>query len=126
MGIWNLGSVQTEVSKLVPDIPTSLSGTEMLPLADRKREYVENFVGTTIGSNAIDIKYQDIISNLTAAEITHSMMLTGADAKRIKLGDLDVDKGQGSNLQIAGQYFEEKAMRQLKAFGRNVTFKRTL
>ena len=122
MGNWNLGSVQVEVSKLIPDIPTALSGTEMYPLIDRKRQRVEDYVGQDIGSNSIDIKYQEAIVNLSASAVCESMMLTGADVKSIKLGDFSETKGEGGNLNIASKSFEAKGEKALKNLGRSVSY----
>lgn len=126
MGTWNLGSVATEVHNLVPNIPTSVSGTTLKQIADRKREYVARFTGNSIGSNSIAIQYQDIIVNLTASEACDSMILVGVDASSVKLGDFSIKKGQGSNLELASKKFEEKAEKQLNNLGMEVTYYKAL
>ena len=121
MANWNLGSINLAVHALVPDIPTAISGTRMLEIADRKRQFVEDYTGTTIGSNAITITHQDIIVNLVATQTARSMILTGVDASSISLGDFSINKGAGGNLQSAANTFENMAMEQLKQLGRKVS-----
>ena len=86
MGDWSLGSVTDEVFNLVPDIPTAISGTTLLQMADRARRFVENCTGNTVGSNSIVLQYQGPVTNLTASYLTTSMQLLGADSG-YKLGD---------------------------------------
>lgn len=126
MAVWNLGSIATEVLILVPDIPTSISGNTLLQIADRKREYAENYTGTAIGSNSIGIEHQDIIVNLTAAEVCDSMLLVGVDASNVRLGDFSISKGSQSNLEVASKRFEEKAEKQLNMLGKSIEFYKAL
>ena len=126
MGTWSLGSIAGEVHNLVPNIPISISGTTLKQIADRKREYVANYTGETIGSNSIDIKYQGIIVNLTAAEVCDSMLLVGVDAANVHLGDFSISKGAGSNLEVASQKFEEKAEKELNSLGRKINYYQAL
>lgn len=122
MGDWNLGSVAAEVHNLVPDIPTSISGTTLLRISDRKRQFVQEYTGVTIGSNAIGIKYQDIIVNLTAAQTAKAMQFVGVDATSVTLGDFKIQKGSSSSLVSAAKMFEEEAKEQLKLLGRKVKY----
>lgn len=122
MGDWSLGSVASAVQDFVPDVPTAISGTRLLELADRKRQFVQEFTGTAIGSNGITIQHQSPILKLTIAETVRSMNLTGADVQNVKLGDFSVGKGAGGNLDIVSRGFEEDAMKELKALGQKLTF----
>jgi len=126
LGVWNLGSISASVLDLVPDVPTSISGTRLLELADRKRRFVEDYTGQTIGSNSIDLKWQSILTNLTIAEVTSLMALQGADVSSTKLGDFSVSKGAGGNLDIVSRRFEERGMEELKSMGRDVRFYKAL
>ena len=126
MGDWSLGSVSATVMDLVPSVPTALSGTRILEISDRKRQYVEEYVGETIGSNAIGVKYQDIIVNLTAAQVCRSMILTGVDASSVSLGDFTINKGKGTNVETAAEVFENMAMEQLRSLGRSISFFKAL
>ena len=122
MGDWNLGSVHDTVLDMVPDFPTNLSGTRLLEMSDRQREYVENYVGATIGSNSIELKYQDPIWKLTAAQGIETMQLVGGDAKNLKLGDFSIDKGSESNLDVVGRGLKASAKEDLRVLGRKTTW----
>ena len=87
MVTFDLGSVRTEVSKLIEDIPSFLSGTNMLNLIDQERQYAACYLNTTIGSKSIGETYQPAIISLSAASLLRSMDLVGADVATVKLGD---------------------------------------
>ncbi len=92
MGLWDLGSISDAVYSLVEDIPTSISGTRLLEIADQKREYVEQYTGASIGSNSIALQFQGPLTKLTAAETLNYMQLIGADVSSVKLGDFSEKK----------------------------------
>ena len=117
----SLSGIGIFVHALVPSVPDSISGTRMLEIIDRKREFVSQYTGITIGSLTIEYKYQDCITLLSAATVTKSMLLTGVDAEEVRLGDLTVRKGIGGNVTQAAKQFEEDGMKQLKELGRKVT-----
>lgn len=123
MGLWNLGSVAAETLILLSDIPDNISGA--LPrIADRQREKVQNYTGTTIGSNSIGIKHQEAILQLTIAKTAKDMMSIGVDASQVKLGDFTVSKGSNSNLDTIYKNSTESAEEELKHLGRtSTTFK---
>ena len=118
MGDWNLGSVAATVLDLVPDIPTAISGTRLLEMADRRREFCSDWTGRSIGSNSIGILFQDTVTNLTASDVAQFMSLTGTDATEMKLGEFTVKKGQGSNLDTMSKFMKDRAMETLKSIGR--------
>lgn len=124
MGAWSLGSVTDAVQNLIDDIPTALSGTRMLEMADRQRQFVEDYTGVVIGSNGIGIKYQDVVFKLTAAESLKLMNTIGADATGYSIGPLNVEKGGESNLLVSAQRLKDDAMEQLKYLGRALNFKK--
>ena len=117
---WNLGSIGTAVHALVPNISSTLSGARLLEIADRKREYVENYTGVAIGSTAITIDHQDIIVNLTASQVVRSQLLSAA-GQNVSLGDFS--KGSSTSaFSTAAQTFEDAAKEQLKSLGRKVNY----
>ena len=126
MGDWNLGSVADTVLDLVPDVPSSISGTRLLEIANRKLQFVEDYTGQTIGSNSIGLQFQSIITNLTIAEVTSLMALQGVDAQNVRLGDFSISKGAGGNLDEVSRKFEERAMLELRNMGRRVNFYKAL
>ena len=117
----SLSGIGIFVHALVPDVPSAISGTRMLEIIDRKREFVQQYTGTTIGSNAIEDKFQDPITLLSAAQVAKSMMLTGVDAGNVRLGDFSISKGTGDNITTAANVFEQDGMQQLRLLGRKVS-----
>ena len=91
MALWNNGSVALEVSKLVSNIPTAISGTVLLNICDRQRIFVQNYLGVSIGSNAIDEKYQDGIVKLSVSDVLMFSNPNGMD-KDIRIGELAISK----------------------------------
>lgn len=129
MGDWNLGSVATEVLVLVENVPTSISGEPTERIADRKRQFAENFTGQTIGSNSIGIQFQGPILNLTICEVLQSMNLIGADASEVRLGEFHIKKtgNQGSNnLQATCEQLKEAALADLQTIGTTIRFHKAL
>lgn len=117
---YNLGSVVAEVSKTIDDIPAGLSGTSMNNLIDRRLFHMNSFLGTNVSGNNIADKYKPHIVNATAAELLGAMETFGIDTSSIKLGDLSVGQGTVSSTTKARQYFEDRAMKDLKILkGRN-------
>ena len=119
MGDFSLGSVQVEVQNMIPNVPSSLSGTNMHPLIDRKRQFVADYVNETIGSNAIGIKYQDSIILLSCSQVVKGMMMTSSNSGDVELGDFK--KSRGDSFNTIARNFEEEGMNQLKLLGKNVT-----
>jgi len=124
MGDWSLGSVAEQVQNLIEDVPSNISGLPIQQMADRKRQYVEEYTGNVIGSNSIGIRYQDVILNLTAAEVARLMNIYGVDADSITLGDFAIRPGGESNLSVTAQKFEERSFEMLRQLGRRVSFKK--
>ena len=120
MGDWNLGSVATAVLNLVEDVPTLISG-QLVDIADRKRQYVEDYTGIVVDANHIPLKYQDVVMMLTAAEACNFMNLYGVDATSFSLGDFSVNMGGETNLQKVSERLQEQAEQRLKQLGRRIT-----
>ena len=122
MSEWNLGSVAATVLDLIDDIPTNVSGTRMLEMADRQRTFVEQYTGQSVGSVGIDIKFQNVLVYLTAADVAKTMTILGTDATKMQLGDFEVEKGQGSNTDEMSKRFKNEANEELKILGRKRRF----
>lgn len=122
MSLWNLGSVATEVLTLVDSVPTSLSGLPIEKIADRQREFCQNYTGQSIGSNSINIDFQGPVLNLTISKVTSYMNLQGSDAKKLELGDLNVEKGGDTNLKLQSEMAKDMAMDELRIIGRKRNF----
>ena len=121
MGEWNLGSVAVETLLLVEGVPDNISGA-LLGIADRQREKVQQYTGIVIGSNAIGIKFQEAILQLTIAKTATDMQSFGVDASEVKLGDFTIKKGADSNLQVVAENSAKAAQVELQCIGRRVDF----
>jgi len=126
MGLANLGSIATWILQELDNVPVSISGDPLLRIIDRRRLFIEQWTGQTIGSTHIAEKYQPALVDLSKASVLARMQEDGADVKSIALGDLKVDKGQSSNLSEAALKYEKDGMEALKAIGRKMRFKRVL
>lgn len=122
MGDWSIGSVADQIQNLFDDIPVGLSGTRLQDMADRQRQYVQDYTGVAIGSMNIGISYQDPILKLTMAEALRILNTLGADATSYTLGPLTVNKGGASNLIESSDLLRAEAMEQLKILGRKINF----
>jgi hypothetical protein len=117
MAVWNLGSAAAQINGLVENIPTSISGAVLLQLIDMQRVYIEQYTGLTVGSTAIEERFQLPLVNLSIAELLHAMQTQGVDGNSISLGDFSQSKGQGGNLSDASNTFRERGIEQLKNLG---------
>ena len=126
MGNWNLGSVHDTVLVMVEDVPSNISGTVLLDIADQKRQYCEDYTGTAIGSNSIPLQFQSPIWKLSAVDVMHSMQTLGADVDSVKLGDFSSKKGASSNIASSATSFELSAMKELEMIGQKISFYKAL
>lgn len=126
MATWNSGSVAEEVLKLIPDVPTNLSGAQLINIVERQIYFAEEYTGTTIGTTNIPTRFQPAIVSLSAAEVLSFMTLLGADSRSFSLGDLSISKGVGDPLHSASLYFRETGMAQLKDVQQSFNFYKAL
>lgn len=96
MVLWNLGSVTDAVYARVDSIPTSISGAQLINIADQMRVKMENFTGLTVGSVGISERFQGVLTSLTAAKTQQLIDIQGAD-KGFRLGDLTIDQSSTSS-----------------------------
>jgi len=118
MATWSLGSAATELFNLIPNIPTSISGTTLNNCVDRARLRIENYTGNTISSTGIEDKYQPALINLTAANVLRFIHLQGGDTS---IGDVSLGK---SALESA-QFFETEGIAELRRLGMKTTLYKT-
>src|SRR3990167_5757042 len=118
----NLGSISTEVQKLVPDVPSALSGTNMDSVAYQQLIFIQNWTGATIGSNSIDEKYQPAMIFLTASASLKHMDLVGADVQDVRIGDFSLSKGNNSNTSTQSKGFYDMGMENLRQLGRQARY----
>lgn len=116
-----IGSIATYLVTSFSNLPTGVSGT-MTQIVDYQRMYLEQYTGYSIGSNAIDDKYTNIIVNLSMANLMN-LKLANGDGSSLTLSELSQDdKGA---LLSADQYMKLAEMG-LKAIPRAVGFVRSL
>ena len=126
VGEWNLGSCATEVLTLVDNVPSSISGTPIERIADRKRANMEEYTGASIGSTGIGLKYQSPLLAFTVADVLELMSLQGGDFSSISLSDFSINKGQGSNLNTMANNWRDKGEREMKELGHRIKFYKAL
>ena len=122
MGLWNLGSVATEVQTIVDSVPSSLSGTPIERMADRNAFYITQYTGQTVGSTSIATQFQPALLSLTIADVLEFMTLQGGDAVEYQLDEFKIKKGQGSNLMSSSEAFEKQGFKQLENLGRKALY----
>lgn len=121
MALWNLGSVATEVVTIVDSVPAGISGN-LVSIADRQRQVINQYTGLDPGSVNITLKFQPALVNLTIADTLGLMQMTGADVNRIQLGDLNIYKGTESSLTEGMKYFKDKGLGEMQIIGRKSHF----
>jgi len=118
----NNGSIWEAVSGIVLDIPSSIGSQTGFEICDRARIFVQNWTQNGIGSNAITETYQSAIVHKAAGNLLNTMNLIGADASKIKVGDITVEKGKTMTSATASEYFNKMAMEELQGIGRKTFF----
>ena len=103
------------IQNLVPNIPTALSGTRLLEMADRVRFRMEDYTGATIGSTGITEMYQPALFNLSMAEVLPILHLVGGDTS---IGEMRM----GMSAMAAMEYYREQGEKELKRLGMKTTF----
>jgi len=117
-----IGSI---VWNMIENVPTYISGT-MQSLVDNEIYFSENVTGDSIGTTAVDEKYQPAIISLTASAVLRMMELQGADVSNIRLGDFSVSKGQGSSTFGIADKMREDGIQKLEALGTKINYFKTL
>ena len=109
MGNYNLGSFEVEISKLIDNIPLSLSGTNMYPTINRALVYVNKFAGTSVGSDSVPEPYHDPVIHKTLSQLARTIADLGADTEGLKLGDFNFKNGGASSINTATSYYKDLA-----------------
>ena len=78
-------------------------------------------VGQEIGSNSIEIQYQQPIIDLTAGTVLQSLEGESAATDSMKLGDFDT-KSASSSGNISSQAYFDRGKKALDLIGRKVIF----
>ncbi|MCK5625127.1 hypothetical protein KAI04_04775 [Candidatus Pacearchaeota archaeon] len=127
-GIWSVGSVVEQVSKLVgpTNVPTTISGTDMNSIVEQEINFVELFTSDIIVSSAIPEKYQPAIIDLTQSKILLAIDSNTGGIDNIKLGDLSVKSNNSSSDAELAKQLRVDAITRLKELSRTTRFKRVI
>jgi len=108
MAIWNVGSFSTHISNIVvpSNVPVSISGTTMDNIVSQKIAVVENYLGIDINSNAVEEKYQGVISNLATAEIIDIINAINNSVQSMSIAELSITNSSTNALAPSTLYKE--------------------
>lgn len=117
------GTIGSIASHIIENITVSpgVSGN-MVEIVDVARQHVANFTGYSIGSNAIEAKFEPAIVSFAKADAVE-LSNAGAGGDSLKLAELEID---GTGEQMSAQQYRLLAESQLKAIGRAVQFARSI
>jgi hypothetical protein len=129
--IYNLGSVADRVLGRIPNIPTTISGTELWNIIDNQRVYMEEKTGLNIGSTAIIERFQPALIALSCGAVARALSFVVASGLNTttttSLGEFSVARSNDSSissdeaLSIAGRY-EVEGERLLKFIGNKTSY----
>ena len=115
MAIANLGSIADRVYNLVDNIPTNISGTELINLVYDQVIFAQQFTGLSIGSTAISERFQPALVSLTAGAVQRAKELQGT-GKSFTLGDFSAQQSAAAAGQLNG--WEVDGREKLRQIGR--------
>lgn len=122
MSLSTVGSIANFIQTSFGNIPTGLSGANLIALVDMNRQHVANYVGTDIGSNSIDAEFQPPIVSLSKADSID--FISSQNISSLKLGDLSIGASNGG--QGASSFWRTMAESQLNEIGRSSQFAKSL
>jgi len=122
MGLSTIGSIANFLQESFNNIPTGLSGANLVAVVDMNRQHVSNFTGESIGSNSIDYEFQPPIVNLSKADAI-DFVQAQAGGEKLSLGELSVEEsGEG----VSSKFWRDLAESQLKSIGMGTDHVRVL
>lgn len=117
-----VGSIADFIQISFNNVPTGLSGVNLIALVDTARQHVENYTKTSIGSTNIADEFQPPIINFSKAD-TIDFVQAQAGGEKIKLGELSVDESGENMSSTAWRMLAES---QLQSLGRGIEFRRSI
>ena len=117
-----IGSIANFIQTSFNNIPTGLSGANMVAVVDSNRQHVANFVGQNIGSNSIQPEFEPPILNLSKAD-SIDFVQAQAGGEKISLDELSVE--ETGEVQ-SSDFWRKLAESQLNSIGRRARFARSL
>jgi len=122
MGLSTIGSIANFLQESFNNIPTGLSGANLVAVVDMNRQHVANYTGENIGSNSISIEFQPPIVNLSKADAI-DFVQAQAGGEKLSLGELSVEETGES---MSSDFWRKLADSQLKSIGKQVNFVKVL
>ena len=116
----SIGSIATFINESMT-VSDGVSGN-MVEIVDQSRQHVANFTGDTIGSTAINAKYQGAIIDFAKADVI-DLEHEQAGGEKIRLSELSVEETSGDMSAKQYRLFGEM---KLKAIGRKIQFAKSL
>jgi len=114
MATWSLGSAANAIQNMVPNIPVSISGGQLMDIVDRSRLRIEDYTGQSVGSTAIAEKYQPCLINFSIAELLPLIHLQGGGMSMAGMST-------GNSAMDAAATFEARGMVELRRLGMKST-----
>ena len=121
MSFDTIGSIATHLAEMVSNLPAGVSGNLVI-IVDMARQHVENYTGTAIGSNSINITFQPAIVDFAKADLV-DLLLTQQGGEDIRLEGLSISE---TGEQMSGQQFRMLGEMKLRSLGRDFTFSKSL
>lgn len=115
----NPGSIANIVYSTIAPFPTSISGT-LINFVNNKIYFVEQYTGTSIGS-VINQQFQSAITDLTLADVVRLMAIQDLGIQNVIVDGRDLAVNN-RNLVETAQFYETRAMFQLKALTKGIKF----
>lgn len=118
-------TIALQINGLVDNVPTDISGNNMLSLIDRQRLSILGRTGLDPGSPYVSDRFKPAIMALCLSSVWNRKSVVGSD-KSVSLGDFSVQAGKGGNAaSAASEYYAGEAERELKNLGRKTVYGRT-
>jgi hypothetical protein len=118
-------TIALQIHGLVENVPTNVSGNNLLALIDRSRQTIKAYSGLDPGSPYVSDRFKPAIMALTLGQVWSVKATEGTD-KSIHVGDFSVNAGGGENSASASaSYYEKEAQRELGLLGRGARYGRT-
>jgi len=121
MALDNIGSIATHIIENLNNVPAGVSGN-MIEIVDMARQYVANYTGQVIGSNAIADKYQGAILDFAKAD-TIDFINAQAGGEELKLGELSISE---TGEALSAQQYRMLGEMKLKSLGMAMNFARVI
>lgn len=122
MTLSTIGGIANFIQTSFNNVPTGLSGTNLVAVVDMNRQHVANFTGESIGSNSIDAEFQPVIVNYSKAD-TIDFVQAQAGGEKLSLGELSVEE---SGEEMSSKFWRQLADSQLNAIGIGIDFGKSL